>query len=54
MECCQYAVEQITVDRDLGELERDGAGMADNACADFDQSAISSGRSVPCRKTPRF
>jgi len=38
------AVEQISADRNLGNLEDNGAGVADDPCANFDQSCLEAGQ----------
>ena len=40
----QDVTEQVATDRDLGKLERDGAGMTDDPCADFDQPCLEAGQ----------
>ena len=44
MDCFQNTVEQIAADSDFRELERDGAGMADDARTDFDQPGLQAGQ----------
>ena len=41
---CKDAVEQITRDSHLGELEGDGAGVADDPCTNFDQPGLQAGQ----------
>jgi hypothetical protein len=41
---CDDAGEQITTDGNLGELECDGAGVADNPCTDFDEPGLQAGQ----------
>jgi hypothetical protein len=59
----ENAMKETAADRDLGKLERDGAGVTDYPCTDLiswvcrlvsDQSAISLGKSAPFRNTPRL
>ena len=38
------AVEQISADRNLGKLEGNGAGVADDPRAGFDQSCLEAGQ----------
>ena len=40
----QDVTEQVATDRDLGQLERDGAGMTDDPRADFDQPCLEAGQ----------
>ena len=41
---CDDAVEQIAADRDLGKLERNGTGVADDPCTDFDDPGLQAGQ----------
>lgn len=40
----QDVTEQVATDRDLGQLERDGAGMTDDPRANFDQPCLEAGQ----------
>ncbi len=44
VDCCKYAVEEATADRDLGQLECDGSCVADYPCTDFEQPGLKAGQ----------
>ena len=46
MDGSQYQAEEIARDRDLGELEDDRAGVADDASTDLDQPRLQARRSA--------
>lgn len=44
MDGCEDATKQSAADGHLGKLERDGTGMADDPCADFDHLDLEAGQ----------
>ena len=41
---CKDASEQVTADRDFGQLERDGPSMTHHPRTDFDEPGLQAGK----------
>jgi hypothetical protein len=48
MDGCKDTSEQITRNCHLSKLERDGAGVTDDPCTDFDQPGLQAGQRPVC------